>query len=448
MYFLNIKTLFNNDVERNIKHLSLLYEERQVLYEIIKSLVEPHLNRKNIYHKKILLKPNWVRHNIKKSDDICLCTNENFIITLLEYILEQTPLSVVIGDAPIQGCKWEKLLSENFYKEIERLKIKFSIDIEIKDFRRTILDVKNNKIAKDLRPITDYIIFDMGKNSYLDPVSRNDKNPFRITDYDPERLAKSHSLGMHKYCLTKDIFDADIVITIPKVKTHQKSGLTNSLKIIVGVNGDKDFLPHHRKGGSKDEGDCYPGCNLLRKYAENILDYSNKNIGKWNFKILRKVVSLLWKLSNPAKEQNLGAAWHGNDTVWRMVMDLNKIALCGKKDGTLSDVPQRAIFTLCDGIIAGQGDGPLLPEPLEFGIISFSNNSYYTDICMAQLLQMDIDKIPLLKEAKRCCNSENIKLKLNNTYISEQDLLPYSIAAKMPPGWINYKKRGDNDTYE
>jgi uncharacterized protein (DUF362 family) len=439
MDFLNIKTVFNDNSQRNIQYLSSLYENKQFLYETIQSLIEPHLCKKDFYNKKVLLKPNWVKHCVKEPDDICLCTNENFIIATLEYILEQNPQSIIIGDAPIQGCKWEKLLSSNFYKEIEKLKTKFSIDIEIKDFRRTTLDIKNNKIVKEIHPISDYIIFDVGKSSYLEPISKNNKNLFRVTDYDPDRLAQSHRPGTHKYCIIKDIFDADIIITIPKIKTHQKSGFTNSLKIFVGINGDKDFLPHHRKGGTKNEGDCYPGFNLLRKYAENLIDYSNKNIGKWNFRILRKMVSLLWKLSKPTKEHNLGAAWYGNDTIWRMVMDLNKVALYGKKDGTLADTPQRNIFTLCDGIIAGQGDGPLLPTPLELGVVSFSNNSYYTDICIAQLLQIDVDKISLLKEAKKYCTKE-IELKLNNKRISEQNLPLYSIEAKMPPGWINYKK--------
>jgi uncharacterized protein (DUF362 family) len=440
MDFLNIKTVFIDNSQRNTYYLSSLYKNKQFLYKEIASIIEPYLTKKDIENKKILLKPNWVRHNIKKTDEICLCTNEQFILGTVEYILKQNPKSIVIGDAPIQGCNWERLLSDDFFQEIEKLEKIFSTQIQIKDFRRTTFNFQQNKIYKERNSINNYIIFDLEKNSFLEPISGNEKNLFRVNDYDPDKLTESHKQGTHKYCVTKEIFEADVVITIPKIKTHQKSGFTNALKILVGINGDKDFLPHHRKGGSKDGGDCYPGSNLLRKWAENVIDYSNKNIGKWNFRILRKFVTILWKLSKPSKEHNLGAAWHGNDTVWRMVLDLNQIALYGNKDGTISNIPQRNIFTLCDGIIAGQGNGPLFSEPLELGIISFSNSSYFTDIIIAQLLQMDIDKIPLLKEVQKLYNREKFELKLNDNIIQEEELNKYSIKAQMPPGWLNYKK--------
>lgn len=91
---------------------------------------------------------------------------------------------------------------------------------------------------------------------------------FRITCYPPERLKREHQKGHHRYCIIKDLFEADVVLSLPKVKTHQKTGITGALKNFVGVNGDKDYLPHHRIGGTKFGGDCYPGGSLLRRWSE------------------------------------------------------------------------------------------------------------------------------------------------------------------------------------
>jgi uncharacterized protein (DUF362 family) len=88
----------------------------------------------------------------------------------------------------------------------------------------------------------------VGKRSYLEEVSDDERSPFRVTNYDPGRLAESHRKGVHKYCITKELFDADVVITVPKIKTHQKAGLTNALKILVGVNGDKDLFTTSTQG--------------------------------------------------------------------------------------------------------------------------------------------------------------------------------------------------------
>lgn len=52
------------------------------------------------------------------------------------------------------------------------------------------------------------------------------------------------------------------------------------MKILVGVNGDKDYLPHHRLGAKGYGGDCYPGYNILRSCSEYLLDMSNRHIGE------------------------------------------------------------------------------------------------------------------------------------------------------------------------
>ncbi|MBK6729398.1 MAG: hypothetical protein IPG60_00005 [Bacteroidetes bacterium] len=53
-----------------------------------------------------------------------------------------------------------------------------------------------------------------------------------------------------------------------------------------------------------------------------------------------RLASLLWKISLPGKEHQHAAAWYGNDTTWRVVMDLNIIINYGKADGTIADTPR------------------------------------------------------------------------------------------------------------
>jgi uncharacterized protein (DUF362 family) len=436
--FVNIVSFFNDDCNRNLADLSAQYSDINSIESKVFELTKDYINNDSVYQKKILIKPNWVRHNINETDKYCLTTNETVIIALVSVILKYGPIKITIGDAPIQGCNWTKLISSDFLAKIEFLSNEQKVPIYIKDFRRVKFDAEENKLEDAKNSLENFIIFDLGELSYLEPVTSSDKNNFRVTLYDPDRLKESHRLGVHKYCITKELFDADIVISMPKVKTHQKAGLTAALKNLVGLNGDKDFLPHHRIGGTDMGGDSYPGYNLFRYWAELSFDKSYKNIGKPTFKLWTRFAALLWKLSLPSQNHQTAAAWYGNDTTWRMVLDLNLIAVFGKDDGTIGETPQRVLYSLCDGIIGGQGDGPLKPEPLPLGILSFSNNSALNDLCMAELMQLKIAKIPLLLEAKSFIKND-INIKYNNSKISKiKNLENFSIKAKLPPGWVGY----------
>ena len=329
------------------------------------------------------------------------------------------------------------MINKTFINEINKLSLIYKTPIEIKDFRRVTFDPKLNNPQKEKRPLSEYIIFDLGEKSYLEPISTN-KKKFRVTDYNPDRLAESHSKGVHKYCISKEIFEADVVISMPKIKTHQKAGITCALKNLVGINGDKDYLPHHRIGGKERGGDCYPGKNIFRLWSEYLLDNANRRQGKIAYYFFSYAAAAFWKLTKPQKEHNLSAGWYGNDTTWRMVYDLNKIAKYGKNDGTLSEKPLRVIYSLCDGIIGGQGDGPLNPTPLPLGIIAFSDDSYLMDLIVGNIFRLNIDKIPLLKEAKKMVKDYSIYL--NGKKISIEDINDISMEVIMPPGWTNYNK--------
>lgn len=434
--YTKVEILYNSVEERNINKLQKLYND-EILASKVKKLFSDTFN--DIEGKRILIKPNWVKHATAKSDKWCLCTHENLIYITVKFLLSKNPSKIIIGDAPIQGCDWNLLLSEDFVKRINQLSKDFGVEIVIKDFRRVIFNPKTNEKLNKNISLSEYIIFDMKEKSYLEPISDN-KNKFRVTCYNPDRLAQSHSKGVHKYCIAKDVFDSDIIITMPKMKTHQKAGITNAMKILVGINGDKDFLPHHRIGAKGYGGDCYPGKNAFRTISEWVLDNANRNIGNFLYKPLLYVSSAFWKISRPTKEQNLAAGWYGNDTVWRMVMDLNHIAQYGNSDGSLSDKPQRLIYSLSDGIIGGQGNGPLSPEPLPLGVLAFSNNSYWMDLVMGYLFSLNIDKIPNLKAAKDLLNLEECELYINGKTSCIEDLKQYSVKVKMSPGWENYDK--------
>lgn len=436
--FLHLVPIQNPTDHNNLSYLKDYYNDVLTLKKDINTLLEPSQFVNQLQGKKVLIKPNWVKHSSNATDEVCLRTNDNFVLAVLGIVLEQNPGEVIVGDAPLQGCRWDKMISRAFQVEVNNLSKKHGIPVHIKDFRRRNYIISENSPISELRPLTDYVIFDLGEKSLLEAVTKPGKTSFRVNNYDPDRMSFAHTRGIHKYCIVKDFFTSDFIISLPKIKTHQKSGITGALKNLVGINGDKDFLPHHRIGGKEFGGDCYPGMSYLRYWSELLIDKANRNQGTKYFWPWQKLSSLLWTLSFPGPEHNMDAGWYGNDTTWRMVMDLNKIAEFGRIEGTISDFPQRQIFSICDGIIGGQGEGPLSPQPLPLGIISFTNNSLINDKAMAILMSFPPGRIPLLNSGNIAEYGDDCEITFSRDKVKLEDLEQYAITTKPPKGWINY----------
>jgi len=86
-----------------------------------------------------------------------------------------------------------------------------------------------------------------------------------------------------------------------------------------------------------------------------------------------------------SKITNRGA-WPGNDTIWRMVSDLYKGLL--KKD--------RNYFSIIDGIIAGEGQGPFCPDSVNSETLIAGSDFLITDIIATRYMGIDPMKIKYL----------------------------------------------------
>lgn len=348
---------------------------------------------------RIVIKPNWVLHaNEGKSGTDCLFTHPSVLRPLIDYALKAKPASLIIGDAPVQVCDFDALMSQGFNDVFAYVR-STGAHISVKDFRRTISVRKPGafKVSTERKPLDEYVLVDLGTDSLLEPIS-SDYKKFRVTMYNPDLLPENHRPGRHRYLIAKDILEADLVINVPKLKTHMKAGVTLALKNLVGINGSKEFLPHHRKGAANNGGDNYEKFTLPKWLLENALDLLNRhfldkprvyNVGN------KLAYKLLWFDKVRGLPINIEGGWHGNDTVWRMCLDLNKILLYADPQGTLHDAPQRTTLHVTDGIIAGEGEGPLRPDPVPLGAIIASLNPAAHDWVTTKLMGLEPATIPI-----------------------------------------------------
>jgi uncharacterized protein (DUF362 family) len=351
---------------------------------------------------RVVIKPNWVHHvNMSGRGLACLVTQTAVIDAVLQYVLKARPSHVVIGDAPIQGCDFEALRASLGIDTIVAGAAYAGIPITVEDFRQTILPVGRPGIRKLVgqRPLSDYVLVDLRDKSLLEPISGGQPE-FRVTMYNPDELAKSHRRGRHEYLIARDVLEADVFINMPKLKTHKKAGITGALKNAVGINGLKDYLPHHRKGGSRGGGDCYRGRSLLKRVREALFDAANRAQAMPLQRALSRTADAGgWLERRVGADDNIDGSWYGNDTVWRMSLDVQRVLHYARPDGVLNNRPVRRVLTITDAIIAGEGDGPLAPTPLPLGFIVFGTNTAALDWVHALLMGFDPLKIPLVRHA-------------------------------------------------
>lgn len=351
---------------------------------------------------RVLVKPNWVRHLLPRDQGLdCLLTHSDLIDAVLIYLAKVRGCRVVVGDAPIQGCRFDQLLaSGNVPEIIDRHRASFE-SLEVADFRKTVMEVgwASGRVRSGCRDDSLFVLFDLGSSSLLEQITTEDPR-FRVTVYNPDHLARTHAPGRHQYLIAREVIDADVVINLPKLKTHKKAGVTGALKNMVGVNGHKEYLAHHRKGGSARGGDCYQGGSLLKRAAEEVLDAANRRESVASMRLAYAFVAVLCRVSTLlGGDDNLEGSWYGNDTVWRMSLDLQRIVHYGRADGTFAEEPQRQVITVTDAIVAGEGDGPLAPDPCPLGLLTMSLSTAAAELVHSFLMGFDPMKIPIVREA-------------------------------------------------
>jgi uncharacterized protein (DUF362 family) len=343
----------------------------------------------------VLLKPNWVLHENRSGRTMdCMVTHPAFLLAVLREVVAAGAGRIIIADAPIQSANFDLLTPPAWRAKVRE--ICGAVPAEILDFRNTVAAIDGSRlIAVDgRRPPERFVMFTMGRESRLEPVS-NRKGHFRNTSYDSRDMARVQRRGEHRFLLCREPFEVDVILNLPKLKAHAKAGITAALKNLVGMNGDKNFLPHHRVGGSTMGGDCYEGLKLFKRAAEFCMDMANQRIGRYSYVPWSKAAMAL----NRVQGGDLEGKWHGNDTTWRMVLDLNRLLVYGRADGSLAPTPQRRIFSLTDAIVAGQRNGPLAPEEIYLGAVTFAENSAFADLVHSALMRFDWRRIALVREA-------------------------------------------------
>jgi uncharacterized protein (DUF362 family) len=354
----------------------------------------------------VFIKANTVTHEHEEKKNIfSVIVHASVLRPVLDYVCVALENSgkIVIGDSQLYYCDFDKAqkisgISNLVHWYAERSHVKFELfDLRKNKAHRTWLYGRWGRTVVQKDP-KGYCFVNLGDKSKFVGI---DTQRLRIAVASHKKMQEHHSNGRHEYLFPKSFLASDVVISIPKLKTHRRTAVTIALKNFMGVAALKDTLPHFRTGSVSEGGDQYINPSLRKRICTRLHDMIQTNPSIPIKFVCAAAKKIIWNSHKivPFKDDIYEAMWYGNDTVWRTLLDLNKAVVYADREGVICSEPQRKCFYLVDGIMAGEGDGPLSPEPVNAGVLIAGFNPVAVDAAGATLMGFDIEKIPLIRNA-------------------------------------------------
>lgn len=347
---------------------------------------------------QLLFKPNLINHKHLSGGDYTAVVTQPEVLDLAWSVANHLRLSGprAVADAPQADADFASILRFTGLDRWEHERGVTIVDLRGERYDdRNAVPITRHKLPGDPAGA---VRVDLGRLSAFHGI---EDRRYYGADYDIDYTNEHHRGDRHEYLFSGTALNSGIIINLPKLKTHKKAGVTLSLKNLVGLNADKNLLPHYTLGTPDQGGDAYPTSAAMRRFESNLLTSVKPFLAR------SPTASRAAARLKPAARRILGDTqeivrsgnWWGNDTIWRMILDLNRILRYARPDGSLATTPQRATVSMIDGVVAGEGNGPEAPDPVHTGVVIAGTDFVAVDIVATTLMGVDFRRIPHLAKA-------------------------------------------------
>jgi uncharacterized protein (DUF362 family) len=278
----------------------------------------------------VLVKPNLVDDSAWQQGQI---THPAFLRPILDYAVKACGPEgrVILGEGPWAAGVFDRLVGNTGIRAmVEHLVGAHGAPI-------TLLDL--NKASPETTPLV-----------ALDAVSALTLEDRNWLDAHYQPMAPDGDPGVARYRIAPAVLQADVVISVPKVKVHCSGGATLTMKNMLGIIPAWDG-PY----GSAELKDCAHASDL---------DMAQGARGKYL----------------------------DNDTIWRSMADLNRILLYADAAGHLQPFRQRRYLTIVDGIVAAE-ESQYQPHPRPLGTVVIGTDPVTCDAVTARVMGFDPRKL-------------------------------------------------------
>jgi uncharacterized protein (DUF362 family) len=361
---------------------------------------------------RVFIKPNLVSHEHRSHKGTA--TNLFSVIThpaVVRAVADYAALAlqgrgeIVIGDNPSIDANFERLLART---RLEALPVVYATHFGV---RCRVLD---------LRPVWTPDLSDYGFKSRTarlpgDPEASSLVNLGRLSYFygrdcsglrgvfsDRDETIRHHQGDCHEYSISNTILRSDVFISIPKLKAHHKVGATLNVKGLVGINSNKNLLPHWRVGFAAHGGDEFPRPHRRLdpwrlRVSQALTDLLPESLYLAARRAVPASIARLFERRVIHSHEKFRGAWDGNDTCWRMAADLYKVFILDQAGWRSSrGKPPLRTLSVIDGVVAGEGDGPFTPTPRNAGVILGSEDLLLADAAAVRFMDFDLSQIRYL----------------------------------------------------
>ncbi len=401
---------------------------------------------------RIVIKPNLVTHRHYMGGEFLAGSVISGAVLgpLIECFLVRTgsAVPITVADNPVEGADFSGILEyTGLGRIISDLASAGYSNVQVIDLRPQVMREdsagKFQHYTQSGDPLG-YVEIDLGRDSMLTELDSIPGNHYytladsSIDHFDPRfsgesRTDRFHCSDRHAYLVSRTILNADLIVNVAKLKTHCKAGVSLCLKNMIGMVYLKECMPHHRPG-PPPTGDAFP------QYPAAYYVAARKGYRWLRERLAIHKLPGFRRLRDRMQQQKIligqhieHGNWFGNDTIWRTILDLNRIALYADKDGIMRDTRQRRMICLIDGIVGQEGEGPMAGKPVKAGVLLGGWNPVLVDAFAAKLMGIDYRRIPQIARAKGIHRWP--LLRAEETDLTFPTVQLPNFGFKMPKGW-------------
>jgi uncharacterized protein (DUF362 family) len=388
----------------------------------------------------VLLKPNLVSQcrDGRPGEWVQIITSASIVRAVLDFVLIalEGRGRVAVADAPQTDTDFQALASLSGLDSMVRaMRDRSGMEIDLLDLRSERWIVEKG-ICTGSEPLAGdplgTVTVDLGEASRF---AGRTGSPFYGAGYDSDETNRHHSGGRHEYDICRTALAADVIVALPKLKTHKKCGMTGCLKGMVGLAGNKNLLPHYRFGSPSQGGDQYPDSRRSGRLESALVRRAKRVLasgGRPASNLAGHLKPLAYRVFGSTSSTIRSGNWRGNDTIWRTVLDLAAILTYADRDGVMGSAPARKFFCVVDGVVGGEGNGPLDADARGSRLVIAGESPVAVDAVSARAIGMDPLLVPLIRHAFEGgplpvqCGPERIQVRL------EPDGLVYRGLGSLP----------------
>ena len=356
----------------------------------------------------VLIKPNWVKqgHHLTDSWEQII-THGAVIRAVIDYVRLALHRRgrISLADGPLLSSNFSEIIKRSAIDEVMKHlgRAEPGVESEVLDLRMVFFESRDDVVVRRHRLPGDprgEVVVNLGKASLFHGFQGEGR--YYGADYDTEEVNQHHRGEVQEYKLSGTAMRANVIIDVPKLKTHQKVGVTVALKGIVGLNCGRNWLPHRTQGTPEQGGDQFAASQWRQKCEYAAVRWFEEASLRHP-----KSVPALYRLAKRAgkrifgrtHETIRGGGWHGNETLWRMALDINRALMYADCNGHLQEQPTKRRFCVVDGIIAGEGVGPIYADAKPCGVIIAGRNPVAVDVVASEVMGFDHERIAMLARA-------------------------------------------------